>query len=370
MKTFYFRLFLSSEAAQQPCEWLLELLILKALIPGSDLAHITVFFLLQLREWQQCKKTEIGPWPRWQECRWVAAFISFSTYNAHGHSKRPEGTAPMNECVCVQQACLNLISWGALPQAGFAPRGTSAALRSVTLGTRGADDDSALLGSAARARALIISPPLTKGFSLFFPNVEFLDFTLLATRGEVECLACAAGWIRLSLVLTQFPGVHFLWWVLLCDVVWHHGSGRVLSEGELILGAGSGTRHAGVYSVPPLPPCGIESQSRTRWVICKTGLTFLSLPLGKKNRYFKICIYWAPVMVSCCWHLFAVESAFRKDFQWRVSLYKLFHLYTLFHPILLSRGKQCHTFLMYPSRAALCRHKQLQMHSFKKNYYR
>lgn len=114
-----------------------------------------------------------------------------------------------------------------------------------------------LPGSADRA--LVTSPLLTKDFSLFSPNVEFLDFPLLASR-EVECLARAAGWIVLSLVLIQLPGVHFCW-VLLCDPVWHCVSGRVLSEGECILGAGSRVRNSRVFSVLPLPPCGIESQS-------------------------------------------------------------------------------------------------------------
>ena len=49
MKTFYFRLFLFREAAQDPCKWLLELLVLRALIPRSDVAHITLCFVTAQR---------------------------------------------------------------------------------------------------------------------------------------------------------------------------------------------------------------------------------------------------------------------------------------------------------------------------------
>lgn len=146
-----------------------------------DVAQITVFFCYSSESGNSVKRLKSDPDPDDKnQGGWQLSFCSLLT--AH----EPYSTAwnalyLWRHMRIAKQTYLNLTFQTISDYVGLTPGSMSATLQSNTLETSGTDKwQLCSPRSVYKAKALVISPMFTKGFSLSPLNVKFLDFTWLA----------------------------------------------------------------------------------------------------------------------------------------------------------------------------------------------
>lgn len=201
----------------------MELLVPKTLIPKVRRSSYHPVFCYSSESGNSVKRLKSDPDPDDKnQGRWQLSLHSFLIR----HMTTVKGWNALYlwmDAFIFKQAYLNLLYQTVLYQARFIPKNVSAALQSNNMLETSGTDKWPLC-----SRGVLTEPKpwschfySQRDFSPCPPMSSFMVSPgLLPVRGQIPGSCRWLNWIA-PRGLIEFPGVHSLWWLVLCDQIWH-----------------------------------------------------------------------------------------------------------------------------------------------------